>query len=82
MVLKKIIPTQKDPRGKWTPNYGPYVVKRTFSRGVVVLTNMDGINLQHPMNSDASFGIPYGLIVEQTTWNSLRCLWGSSPARP
>ncbi|RDX78663.1 hypothetical protein CR513_41027, partial [Mucuna pruriens] len=54
MVLKKIIPTQKDLRGKWTPNYeGPYVVKRTFSRRAMILINMDGINLQHSMNSDA-----------------------------
>ncbi|KAF1883210.1 hypothetical protein Lal_00030422, partial [Lupinus albus] len=29
LVLKKILPIQKDHRGKWTPNYeGPYVVKR------------------------------------------------------
>ncbi|RDX75793.1 hypothetical protein CR513_44296, partial [Mucuna pruriens] len=28
LVLRKILPNAKDPRGKWTPNYeGPYIVK-------------------------------------------------------
>ena len=32
LVLKKILPTQKDVRGKWTPNWeGPFVVKKAFS---------------------------------------------------
>ncbi|RDY06720.1 Retrovirus-related Pol polyprotein, partial [Mucuna pruriens] len=54
LVSKKIILTQKDPRGKWTPDYeGAYIVKRTFSRGAMIATNMDGINLQHSVNSDA-----------------------------
>ncbi|RDX81403.1 hypothetical protein CR513_37931, partial [Mucuna pruriens] len=40
-------------RGKWTPNYkGPYVVKRAFSRGAMILTNMDGKDLPHHMNLD------------------------------
>ncbi|KAF1894385.1 hypothetical protein Lal_00027144 [Lupinus albus] len=43
LVLKKILPIQKDHRGKWTPNYeGPYVVKKAFSGGALILTNMDG----------------------------------------
>nr|KYP47342.1 hypothetical protein KK1_031025 [Cajanus cajan] len=42
LVLKKLLPAQKDKIGKWTPNYeGPYVVKRAFSRGALILTNMD-----------------------------------------
>ncbi|WVZ14277.1 hypothetical protein V8G54_011843 [Vigna mungo] len=40
---KKILPIQKDHRGKWTPNYeGPYVVKKAFDGGTLILTKMDG----------------------------------------
>jgi len=54
LVLKKILPTQKDHRGKWTPNYeGPYVVNKAFSGGILILTNMDGKDLSLPINSDA-----------------------------
>ncbi|XP_073222322.1 uncharacterized protein [Cicer arietinum] len=54
LVLKKILPIQKDYRGKWTPNYeGPYVVKKAFSGGALILTNMDGKDLVFPVNSDA-----------------------------
>ncbi|RDX83235.1 hypothetical protein CR513_35868, partial [Mucuna pruriens] len=54
LVLKKILPTQKDPKGKWIPNYeGPYVVKRTFSGRPMILTNMDSIDLQYLVNLDA-----------------------------
>jgi len=48
------LPTQKDHRGKWTPNYeGPYVVNKAFSGGILILTNMDGKDLSLPINSDA-----------------------------
>ncbi|XP_073224809.1 uncharacterized protein [Cicer arietinum] len=54
LVLKKILPIQKDYHGKWTPNYeGPYVVKKAFSGGALILTNMDGKDLALPVNSDA-----------------------------
>ncbi|CAL0322726.1 unnamed protein product [Lupinus luteus] len=54
LVLKKILPIQKDHRGKWTPNYeGPFVVKRAFSGGALILTNMDGNDLPLSVNSDA-----------------------------
>ena len=54
LVLKKILLAQKDHLGKWAPNYeGPYVVKKAFSGGALILTNMDGKDLPHPMNSDA-----------------------------
>ncbi|XP_050916156.1 uncharacterized protein LOC127131270, partial [Lathyrus oleraceus] len=54
LVLKKILPIHKDSRGKWTPNYeGPYVVKKVFSGGALILTTMDGEELSHPVNSDA-----------------------------
>ncbi|XP_073219590.1 uncharacterized protein [Cicer arietinum] len=54
LVLKKILPIQKDYRGKWTPNYeGSYVVKKAFLGGALILTNMDGKDLALPVNSDA-----------------------------
>ncbi|RDY11877.1 hypothetical protein CR513_03390, partial [Mucuna pruriens] len=63
LVLKKILPTQKDHRGKWTPNYeGPYVVKKAFSRGAMILTNMGGKDLMHPINSDALLGTDFILV--------------------
>ncbi|RDX88014.1 hypothetical protein CR513_30446, partial [Mucuna pruriens] len=50
-VLKKILSTQN--RGKWTPNYeGPYMVKKAFSGGAMILTNMDGKDLPHLVNFD------------------------------
>ncbi|MCQ7416346.1 DDE-type integrase/transposase/recombinase [Salmonella enterica] len=53
LVLKRILPFQKDHRGKWTPNYeGPFVVKKAFSGGALILTNMDGCELSSPVNSD------------------------------
>jgi len=53
LVVKKIISVQKDHRGKWMPNYeGPYVVKKAFSRGALILTRMDGEELPLPVNSD------------------------------
>ncbi|XP_019429578.1 PREDICTED: uncharacterized protein LOC109337132 [Lupinus angustifolius] len=54
LVLKKILPIQKDRRGKWTPNYeGPFVVKNAFSGGALILTTMDGNDLPLSVNSDA-----------------------------
>lgn len=54
MVLKKTLPYLSDSRGKWNPNYeGPYVVKKAFSGGALVLTGMDKIELPNPMNADA-----------------------------
>ncbi|RDX90157.1 Retrovirus-related Pol polyprotein from transposon 17.6, partial [Mucuna pruriens] len=52
MVLKKVLPNLKDPRGKWAPNYeGPYVVKQAFSSGALILTNADGQDLKYPINA-------------------------------
>ena len=54
LVLKKILPSQKDNRGKWAPNYeGLYVVKKAFSGGALILTDMDGEDLPYPVNSDS-----------------------------
>ena len=54
LVLKKILPNQQGQRGKWAPNWdGPYVVKRAFTRGTLILAKMDGNDLPSPINSDA-----------------------------
>ena len=53
LVLKKMCHAVKDGRGKWAPNYeGPFMVKRAFSGGALILTNMDGEELPSPVNSD------------------------------
>ena len=53
LVLKKVSQAQKDHRGKWAPNYeGPFVLKKVFSRGALLLASMDGEELPSPMNSD------------------------------
>ncbi|KAA3474091.1 RNA-directed DNA polymerase (Reverse transcriptase), Ribonuclease H [Gossypium australe] len=54
LVLKKILPLQMDFRGKWMPNLeGLYVVKKVFSGGVLILTEMDGKTLPNPVNLDS-----------------------------
>ena len=54
LVLKKILPNQQDQREKWAPNWdGLYVVKRAFSGGALILTEMDKNDLPNPINSDA-----------------------------
>ncbi|KAI5406931.1 hypothetical protein KIW84_053257 [Lathyrus oleraceus] len=56
LVLKKVLSFAPDSRGKWTPNYeGPYVVKRAFSGGALMLTTMDGEDFTRPVNSYAIF---------------------------
>ncbi|RDX88543.1 Pol polyprotein, partial [Mucuna pruriens] len=53
LVLKKIPLNAKDSRGKWTPNYeGPYIVKRAFSRGALILADPEGHELIHSVNAD------------------------------
>ena len=54
LVVRKIIPIQRDHQGKWIPNYeGPYVVKKSFSGGALILTRMDGEELPLSVNSDS-----------------------------
>ncbi|GMI75652.1 hypothetical protein HRI_001234500 [Hibiscus trionum] len=54
LVLKKILPVQRDSRGKWMPNWeGPYVMKKAFSGEALILTEMDGKDLPNPVNSDS-----------------------------
>ncbi|KAL5158614.1 hypothetical protein HKD37_15G043047 [Glycine soja] len=53
LVLKKMSHAVKDSRGKWAPNYeGPFIAKRAFSGGALILTNMDDEELPSPVNSD------------------------------
>ena len=53
LVIKRIILPQDDPRGKWTPIYeGPFVVKKVFSGGAMMLNTMDGEDFPHPVNAD------------------------------
>src|SRR4051812_48325817 len=53
LVIKRIILPQGDPRGKWTPTYeGPFIIKKIFSGGAMLLTTMDGEDFPHPVNAD------------------------------
>ena len=52
LVIKCIILPQGDPRGKWTPTYErPFVVKKIFSGGAMILTTMDDDDRPHPVNA-------------------------------
>ncbi|KAK9034176.1 hypothetical protein V6N11_050351 [Hibiscus sabdariffa] len=54
LVLKMILPIEKDSRGKWMPNWkGPYVVTKAFSGGPLILAEIDGEELPNPVNSDS-----------------------------
>lgn len=53
LVLKRIILPQSDPMGKWVPNYErPYVVKKVFSGGALMLATMDGEDFPLSVNAD------------------------------
>jgi hypothetical protein len=54
LILKKILPLPGENQSKWAPNYeGPYVVKKVFSRGALLLSRMDGEDLVRPVNVDS-----------------------------
>ncbi|KAI4313012.1 hypothetical protein MLD38_037792 [Melastoma candidum] len=54
LVLKRIFPNVKDPRGKFALNYeGPFIAKHDFSGGATILTKMDGGELSQLINADA-----------------------------
>ncbi|XP_069143298.1 uncharacterized protein [Solanum lycopersicum] len=54
LVLKRIFPHQDEQKGKFAPNWkGPYMVRKVLSRGVLVLSEMDGTVWPKPINSDA-----------------------------
>jgi len=53
LILKKVSQAQKEHKGKWGPNYeGPFVIKKAFSRGALLLDNMDNEELPSPLNFD------------------------------
>ena len=44
-----------DHEGKFSPTYeSPYVVKKAFSGGALILANMDGHDFNIPTNSNAA----------------------------
>ena len=51
LVLMKRNTTLPKPRGKFSYK-GPYVVKKAFLEGALILADMDGEKFQMPMNSD------------------------------
>jgi hypothetical protein len=54
LVLKTILRLPGEDQSKWAPNYdGPYMVKKAFSRGALLLSRMDGEDLVRPVNSDS-----------------------------
>ena len=64
LVLKIHNQAMFDHRGKFAPtDEGPYVVKKAFSRGALILANMDGHNFNMPTNSD--------IVIRYFAWRSL-----------
>ena len=54
LVLKKCNQALLDYRGKFAPTYkSPYVVKKAFSKGALILADMDGRDFNMPTNFDA-----------------------------
>ncbi|KAK8555071.1 hypothetical protein V6N13_103801 [Hibiscus sabdariffa] len=54
LVVKMILPIEKDSRGKWMPNWkGPYVVTKAFSEEALILAEIDGKEFQNPVNPDS-----------------------------
>ena len=54
LVLKKRNQAMPNHRGKFAPTYeGPYVVKKSFSGGALILADMDRHAFSMPTDSDA-----------------------------
>ena len=52
-MLKQIPQNRQDSHGKWSPNWeGPYVVKKAFSGGALILIEIDGKEFLDPINAD------------------------------
>ena len=52
-MLKRVPQNRQDPCGKWSPNReGPYIVKKAFLGGVLILAEMDGKEFFSPINAD------------------------------
>ena len=53
LVLKLTRPIMTDPRGKFKPNWeGPYLAKKLFSKGVAILSDLEGNEFREPINMD------------------------------
>ena len=51
MKLTRLIMT--DPREKFKPNWeGPYLAKKLFSRGAVIISDLEGNEFREPINMD------------------------------
>ena len=54
LKLKKILSLSGEDQSKWAPNYdGPYMVKKAFSGGAMLLSRMDGEDLVRHVNSNS-----------------------------
>ena len=53
LELKLTRPIMTDPRGKFKPNWeGPYLVKKLFSKGAAVLSDLERNEFKEPINLD------------------------------
>ena len=53
LVLKRISQNRQELRGKWSPNWeGPYVMKKAFLEGALILAKMDGKEFSSPIKAD------------------------------
>ena len=53
LVLKLTKPIMTDPRGKFKPSWeGPYLVKKLFSKGAAVLSDLEGNEFKESINLD------------------------------
>ena len=51
LVLKLIRPIMTDPRDKFKPSWeDPYLVKKLFSKGVAILSDLEGNEFKKPIN--------------------------------
>ncbi|PKI78914.1 hypothetical protein CRG98_000687 [Punica granatum] len=54
LVLRKVLHITPNSRGKFAYKYdGPFVIKEVFSGGVIILSDMGGIENALPVNADA-----------------------------
>ena len=53
LVLKLTRPVMTDPRDKFKPSWeGPYLVKKLFSKGTTILSDLEGNEFKEPINLD------------------------------
>ena len=53
LVLKLTRPIMTDPRAKFKPNWeGPFLVKKLFSKGATILSDLKGNEFREPINLD------------------------------